>query len=205
MTYYLIQAGIDVLRFNLGLCVPDSCTIEDWKQINDAVNEKIWETASIPGSFMNTSGEYFSLNMTNVPASKKEPPIGDEIHLSIWLSLIVLVVSLVLVCSLKRMISPLEGSGIRPVQLEIHTPQNLNQFDALTREELGRKRLRERFDTFHQEVAGASNREAGEIPKPKIPSLKSVIESKELAPRSNPFFSLSSNQIQLSFSNIFSL
>lgn len=31
MTYYLIQAGIDVLRFNLGLCVPNSCTIEDWK------------------------------------------------------------------------------------------------------------------------------------------------------------------------------
>ena len=31
MTYYLIQAGIDVLRFNLGLCVPDSCSIEDWK------------------------------------------------------------------------------------------------------------------------------------------------------------------------------
>lgn len=56
MTYYLIQAGIDVLRFNLGLCVPDSCTIDDWKQINDAVNDKIWETASIPGSFMNTSG-----------------------------------------------------------------------------------------------------------------------------------------------------
>lgn len=39
MTYYLIQAGIDMMRFNLGMCVPNTCSIDDWKQINDAVNE----------------------------------------------------------------------------------------------------------------------------------------------------------------------
>jgi len=67
MTYYLIQSGVDFLRFNLGLCVPDACNVDDWRLINDAVNEKIWETKDVPGSFMNTSAEYFSLNMTNVP------------------------------------------------------------------------------------------------------------------------------------------
>ena len=207
MTYYLIQAGIDVLRFNLGLCVPDSCTIDDWKQINDAVNDKIWETASIPGSFMNTSGQYFSLNMTNVPASKIEPPIGKEIHLSIWLSLIVLIVSLVLTCSLKQMIKPLKV----PVPQQHSVPfesiyKSENSF--LTNHantELKSNTLKERFDTFHQEIQGTVDQGSPYQSKQKIPNLKTVVDSKEYSARSNPFLTPSTDRIQLSFVNIFSL
>lgn len=106
MTYYLVQAGIDYLRFNLGLCVPDACSVGDWKQISDAVNEKIWDTASTPGSFMNTSGEFFSLNITNVPESKKSPEFGQDIYFSLLISFVGLVTILVLYYTIKTILGP---------------------------------------------------------------------------------------------------
>lgn len=66
VTYYLIQSGIDFLRFNIGLCVPSACTVEDWRFINDEVNEMIKKSAQKPGNTMAGILPYFSLNMTNV-------------------------------------------------------------------------------------------------------------------------------------------
>lgn len=63
---------------------------------------------------MNTSGEYFSLNMTNVPSTKLNPGVGSEAHISIWLSLIIVLVSLVLLFTCKRMITPIEALEAEP-------------------------------------------------------------------------------------------
>lgn len=125
------------------------------------MNEKIWETASIPGSFMNTSGQYFSLNMTNVPASKKEPPIGDEIHLSIWLSLIVLLVSLVLICTFKRILSPIERSSEGLVELPSLYSETLESLGDQTKSELKKRELQDRFDTFHKEIPQTALKKVG--------------------------------------------
>lgn len=104
VTYYLIQAGIDVLRFNIGLCVPTDCSVEDWRVINELALEEIRKSGGAQGNPLEGYLEYFVLDMTNVEHSTRTPDFLLDPHYGLFLVLAISIFGVVTLCSLHQAI-----------------------------------------------------------------------------------------------------
>lgn len=66
MAYYLVQAGADIVRVNVGICFRDKCTDQDWTMIRNFLYTKLYDKINKPGSMLYKAAHYLVLNINRV-------------------------------------------------------------------------------------------------------------------------------------------
>jgi hypothetical protein len=151
---------------------------------------------------MNTSAEFFSLNITNVPASKVNPGYGQDTQYSFLVTFVSILVFLVVVyttLSCSRNETNKFDTGFKEVNIEFS--------NSLEKKINNQQKLKEKMDHFQieQEKMDLNGHLKMNTLESKIPSLEAIINSKNLSARNNPFLVPSTSKIELSMTNIFSL
>lgn len=151
---------------------------------------------------MNTSAEFFSLNITNVPASKVNPGYGQDTQYSFLVTFVSILVFLVVVyttLSCSRNETNKFDTGFKEVNIEFS--------NSLEKKINNQQKLKEKMDHFQieKEKMDLNGHLKMNTLESKIPSLEAIINSKNLSARNNPFLVPSTSKIELSMTNIFSL
>ena len=72
MAYYLVQAGAEFVRINLGVCFSDQCTEDDWAILRNFLYEKVKEKISRPTSYFYKFNDFLVVNVSRVERYTKK-------------------------------------------------------------------------------------------------------------------------------------
>ena len=147
MAYYLIQAGADIVRVNLGVCFTQQCSAADVQVFQNYMFTKLKEKISKPTSILFKARDYLVFNVNRVEEVAKSI-LGDPLAVAFYTCLLLLL-TVVLLASLWKFIqdrkklhalqtegkskSFLDCSEVIPVATEedkpCSDPRKLNQFN----------------------------------------------------------------------------
>lgn len=102
MAYYLIQAGAEIVRVNLGVCFTEKCSAADVQVFQNYMFTKIKDKISKPTSILYKAKDYLVFNVNRVEQVAKSI-VGDPIAMAFYACLLICVV-LVLLASVWKFI-----------------------------------------------------------------------------------------------------
>lgn len=102
MAYYLIQAGADILRLNVGVCFSQQCTDQDWAQVRDFLTTKLQQKISQPHSFIAKIKGYLIVNINRVETVAKSF-VADPLTNLFFAALVVMALLVALASLLKAL------------------------------------------------------------------------------------------------------
>lgn len=107
MAYYLVQAGADILRMNVGVCFSKQCTEDDWNLMRGFLSDKLTEVINRPHSIIAKVKGYLVVNVNRVEAVAKtfvaDPLTVFFVATFATFTFLVLVASIAYCCRKRRL------------------------------------------------------------------------------------------------------